>query len=44
MTLNGDHLTVVVEALREYRLRANLVRRHVIDEALIHFIAELAKT
>lgn len=39
--LTPDRLTVVIEALREYRLRVDLVRRVVIDNLILELLGEL---
>ena len=41
MNLTTDELVVIVEGMREYRLRADLPRRVIIDPLIIKLISEL---
>lgn len=43
VTLTPDELTVIIESLREYRLRADLSRRELIDPLTLKLIGELTK-
>lgn len=41
--LSGDELVVSIEALREYRLRADLKRRVVIDPLILRLMTQFTK-